>query len=93
MLTTDSLSPNIIVEGWEFGPNVRNRILGPMIGTPRYMSVVLCILICLIAVLAAVDLAPKVAVFTIFCVFANQSNGVLLTKCSTAVTALPLALL
>ena len=58
--TTDSLSPNMM--------------LGPMIGTPRYMSAVQCVSSFAIAVLAAVDLAPKVAVFTIFSVSLRTSQ-------------------
>ena len=57
-----------------------------MIGTPRYLSVFLRSMICSIAVLAATNSEPYVAVSTVACLFENQSVGVVLTKCNTAVT-------
>ena len=57
-----------------------------MIGTPRYLSVFLRFMICSVAPLAATNSEPYVAVSTVACLFENQSVGVVLTKCNTAVT-------
>ena len=50
-------------------------------------------MICSVAVLAATDSEPYVAVSTVACLFENQSVGVWLTKCSTAVTNFPVTML
>ena len=56
------------------------------IRTHRYLSVFLRSMTCSVAVLAATNSEPYVAVSTVACLFENQSVGVVLTKCSTAVT-------
>ena len=43
-------------------------------------------MICSVAVLAATNSEPYVAVSTVACLFENQSVGVVLTKCNTAMT-------
>ena len=76
-MTTDSLSPSNMGD--------------PARGTPRYMRVCLLARICSMAARAALFSLPKVAVSTVFCFLENQSNGVLLRKCRTPVTDLPLS--
>ena len=56
----------------------------------RYLIVFLRSMICSVAVLAATNSEPYVAVSTVACLFENQSVGVVLTKCNTAVTNFPL---
>ena len=46
-------------------------------------------MICSVAVLAATNSEPYVAVFTVAYLFEDQSVGVVLTKCNTAVTDFP----
>ena len=46
-------------------------------------------MICPVAVLAATNSEPYVAVSTVACLFENQSVGVMLTKSNTAVTDFP----
>ena len=70
--TTDLLSPNMYAL--------------VMMGTPRYLSVFLRSMICSVAVLAATNSEPDVAVSTVTCLLENQSVGVVLKKCNTAVT-------
>ena len=50
-------------------------------------------MICSVAVLVATNSEPYVAVSKVACVFENQSVGVVLTKCNTAVTKFPVAML
>ena len=75
LMTSDLLSPNIYALF--------------MTGTPRYLSVFLRSIICSVAVLAATNSEPCVAVSTVACVLENQSVVVVLTKCNTAVTDFP----
>ena len=49
-------------------------------------------MICSVAVLAATNSEPYVAVTTVSCLFENQSAGVVLTKCNTAVTDFPVTM-
>ena len=63
LVTTDLLSPNM----YAF----------VMMGTPRYLSVCLRSMICSVAVLAATNSEPHVAVSTVACFF---NVGVVLTK-------------
>ena len=49
-----------------------------MMGTPRYLSVFLRSIICSVAVLAATNTEPYVAVSTVACLLENQSVGVVL---------------
>ena len=79
LVTTDLLSPNIYAL--------------VMMGTLRYLSVFLRSVICSVAVLAATNSEPYVAVTTMACLFKNQSVGVVLTKCNTAVTNFPVTIL
>ena len=66
-----------------------NALLSPniyalvMMGTPRYLSMFLRSIICSVAVLAATNSEPYVAVSTVACLFKNHSVGVVLTKCNT----------
>ena len=60
-----------------------------MMGAPRYLRVIRRSMICSVAVLAA----TSVAVSRVACVFENQSVGVVLTKCSAAVTNFPVTML
>ena len=73
LMTTDLSSPNIYA----------------LMGTPRYPRVFLRSMICSVAVLAATNSEPQVAVSTLAYLFENQSVGVVLTKCNTAVTDFP----
>ena len=75
LVTTDLLSPNMYAL--------------VIMGTPRYPSVFLRSMICSVAVLAASNSEPYVAVFTVACLFEDQSVGVVLTKSNTAVTDFP----
>ena len=61
-------------------------------GTPRYHSVFLTSMICSFAVFATTNSEPYVAVSTVACLFENQSVGVVLTKCNTAVTDFPVTM-
>ena len=78
VVTTDLLSPNMYVL--------------VMMGTPRYLSVFLRSMICSVAVLAATNSEPYVAVSTVACHFKNQCIGVVLTKCNTVVTDFPVTM-
>ena len=49
-------------------------------------------MICSVAVLAATNSKPKVAVSKVACLFENQCVGVVLTKCNTAVTDFPVTM-
>ena len=60
-------------------------------GAPRYLNVCLMSMICSVAVLAATNSDPYVAVSTVACSFEYQSTGVLLTKCRHPVKDLPVA--
>ena len=53
-----------------------------MMGTPIYLSVSMRSMICSVAVLAATNSEPYVAVSTVACLFEYQSNGVVLMKCN-----------
>ena len=64
-----------------------------MMGTLGYLSVFLRSMICSVAVLEATNSEPYVAVSTVACPFENQSVGVVLTKCNTAVTNFPVTIL
>ena len=75
LVTTDLLSPNMYAL--------------VMMGTPRYISVFQRSMICSVAVLAATNSEPYVAVSTVTCLFENESVGVVLTKCNTTVTDFP----
>ena len=57
-----------------------------MMGTPIYLSVSMRSMICSVAVLAATNSEPYVAVSTVACLFEYQSIGVVLMKCNAAVT-------
>ena len=59
LMTTDLLSPNMYAL--------------VMMGTPRYLSVFLRSIICSVAVLAATNSEPYVAVSKVACLFKNQS--------------------
>ena len=63
-----------------------------MMGTLRYLSVFLRSMICSVAVLAATNCEPYVAVSTVACLFKYQSIGVVLMKCSTTVTEFPVTM-
>ena len=63
-----------------------------MMGTPKYLSVLLRSMICSVAVLAATNSEPYVAVYTVACLFENQYVGVMSTKCNTAVTDFPVTM-
>ena len=75
LVTTDLLSPNMYAL--------------VMMGTPRYLSVFLRPMICSVAFLVATNSEPYVAVSTMACLLKNQSLGVVLTKCNTALTDFP----
>ena len=75
VVTTDLLSPNMYAL--------------VMTGTPRYLRVFLRSMICSVAVLAATNSEPYVAVSTVACLFENQCVWVVLTKCNTAMTDFP----
>ena len=62
LVTTDLLSPN-------------KKDLAPM-GAPRYVRVCLMSMICSVAVLAATNSEPYVAVSTVACFLEYQSTGV-----------------
>ena len=62
LVTTDLLSPNI----YDLD----------LMGTPRYLSVYLISMICSVAVLAATNSDPYVAVSTVACFLEYQSVGV-----------------
>ena len=49
-------------------------------------------MICSVAILAATNSEPYVAVSTVAGLFENQSVGVVLTKCNTAVTNFPVTM-
>ena len=49
-------------------------------GAPRYLKVCLMSMICSVAVLAATNSEPYVAVSTVACFLEYQSTGVFLTK-------------
>ena len=70
----------------------RNMYAFVMMGTPRYLSVFLRSMICFVAVLATTNSEPCVAVSAVACLFKNQSVGVLLIKCNTAVTDVPVTM-
>ena len=72
LMTTALLSPNLYVL--------------VMMGIPGYLIVFLRSIICSVAILAATNSEPYVAVCTVACLFENQSVRVVLTKCNTAVT-------
>ena len=63
-----------------------NNLLSPnkkdlaQMGAPRCLKVCLMSMICSVAVLAATDSEPYVAVSTVACFLEYQSTGVLLTK-------------
>ena len=79
LMTTDLLSPNMYAL--------------VMMGTPRYLSVFLRSIICSVAAFSATNSEPYVVVSTVACLFENQSIGVVLTKCNTAVTDFPVTML
>ena len=60
-------------------------------GSPKYLKVCLMIMICAVAVFAATNSEPYVAVSTVACFFEYQSTGVLLTKYRHPVKDLPVA--
>ena len=72
LVTTDLLSPNMYAL--------------VMMGTPRYLIVFLRSMISSVAVLVGTSSEPYVAVSKVACLYENQSVGVVLTKCNTAVT-------
>jgi hypothetical protein len=76
VLTTDSLSPNIMA--------------APFTGTPRYLSEVRWSMICSVQVLMAMYSEPKVAISTVPWSLEYQSMGVEFHRCKTPVTDLPL---
>ena len=76
LVTTDLLSPNMYAL--------------VMMGTSRYLSVFLRLMRCSVAVLAATNSEPYVAVSTVACLFDDQSVGVVL---NTAVTNFPVRML
>ena len=78
LMTANVLSPNI----YAF----------IMMGTPRYLTVFLSSITCSAAVLAATNSEPYVAVSTVTYLFKTQSDGVVLTKCNTAVTDFPVTM-
>ena len=78
LVTTNLLSPNMYAL--------------VMMGTPGYLSVFLRSMICSVAVLAATNSEPYVGASTVACLFENQSVGVVLTKCNTAVTDFPVTM-
>ena len=55
-------------------------------GAPRYLKVYLMSMICSVAVLAATNSEPYVAVSTVACFLEYQSTGVLLTTLQTRST-------
>ena len=61
LMTIDLLSPNIYAL--------------VMMGTPRYLSMFLSATICSVAVLAATNSEPYVAVSTVACLFKNSLLG------------------
>ena len=69
LVTTDLLSPNI----YDLD----------LMGTPRYLSLYLISMICSVAVLAATNSDPYVAVSTVACFLEYQSVGVLIAKMET----------
>ena len=77
LLTTDSLC-------WKRHKDSR-------IGTPRHCSICVRPAMCWMAVRAAANLDPHVAVSTVSCFFANHSTGVWFRQCSAPVTAQPVA--
>ena len=60
-------------------------------GAPRYLKVCLMSMICSVAVFAATNSEPYVAVSTVACFLEYQSTGVLLTKWRHPVKDLPVA--
>ena len=72
LMITDLLSPNMYAL--------------VMMGIPRYLNVFLRSMICSVAVLAATNSEPHVAISTVACLFENQSVRAVLSKCDTAVT-------
>ena len=60
-------------------------------GAPRYLKVCLMAMICSVAVLAATNSEPYVAVSTVACFLEYQSTGVLLTKSRHPVKDFPVA--
>ena len=60
-------------------------------GAPRYLKVCLMSMICSVAVLAATNSEPYVAVSTVACFLEYQSTGVLLTKWRHPVKDFPVA--
>ena len=62
-----------------------------MIGTPKYLRVYLKSMICSVAVLAATNSDPYVAVSTVGCFLEYQSVGVWLQKWRHAVSDAPVA--
>ena len=60
-------------------------------GAPRYLKVCLMSMICSVAVLAATNFEPYVAVSTVGCFLEYQSTGVFLTKWRHPVKDLPVA--
>ena len=77
LVTTDLLSPN------------RKDLV--VMGAPRYLKVCLMSMICSVAVLAATNSEPYVAVSTVAYFFEYQSTGVLLTKWRHPVKDFPVA--
>ena len=78
LVTTELLSPNMYAL--------------VMMGTRRYHNVFLRFIICSVAVLAATNSEPYVAVSTVACLFENQSIGVVLTQCNMALTNFPVTM-
>ena len=78
LVITDLLSPNMYAL--------------VMMGTPRYLSVFLRSMICSVALLAATNSEPYVAVSTVACLFEYQSIQVVFMKCNTAVTDFPVTI-
>ena len=60
-------------------------------GAPRYLKVCIMSMICSVAVLAARNSEPYVAVSTVACFLEYQSTGDLLTKWRNPVKDLPVA--
>ena len=75
LFTTDSLS--------------QKTLLGPRIGTPRYINVVLISTICSTYVLAATNSDEYVAVSAVDYFIDHQAMGVWFMKCNIPVTERP----
>ena len=63
-----------------------------MIGTLRYLSVILRFMICSVAAVAPINSDLYVGVSTVACHFEYQLIGVVLMKCNTAVTDFPVTM-